>query len=53
LGRTMPALGDQLMHNEILAVIDYLHSLWTAEQVADQQSITERYPVTLAPRQEP
>jgi len=53
LGRTMPALGDQLVHNEILAVIDYLHSLWTAEQLADQQSITERYPVTLAPRQEP
>lgn len=53
LERTMPALGDQLTHNEILAVIDYLHSLWTVEQLADQQNISERYPVTIAPRQAP
>lgn len=53
LGREMPALAVQLTHNEILAVIDYLHSLWTADQLADQQNISERYPVTLAPRQAP
>lgn len=53
LGQAMPALDEQLTHNEILAVIDYLHSLWTAEQLADQQNVTERYPVTIAPRQAP
>lgn len=53
LEREMPALGDQLTHNEILEVIVYLHTLWTEEQLADQQSITERYPVTLEPRQKP
>jgi len=43
LGREMPALGDQLAEAEIEAVIAYLHTLWTAEQLATQQDITNRY----------
>jgi mono/diheme cytochrome c family protein len=43
LGRQMPALGDQLSDEEIEAVIAYLHTLWTAEQLETQQGITSRY----------
>ncbi len=43
LGREMPALGDQLAEVEIEAVITYLHTLWTPEQLATQQDITNRY----------
>jgi mono/diheme cytochrome c family protein len=53
LERSMPPLGDQLTHDEVLAVIEYLHTLWTDEQLTTQQDITERYPVTLEPRQGP
>lgn len=43
LGREMPALGDQLTEEEIEAVIAYLHTLWTPEQLEAQQDITNRY----------
>lgn len=43
LGRQMPALGDQLSDEEIEAVIAYLHTLWTPEQLETQQDITGRY----------
>ncbi len=43
LGREMPALGDQLSDEEIEAVIAYLHTLWTPEQLETQQDITSRY----------
>lgn len=43
LGRQMPALGDQLSAEEIEAVIAYLHTLWTPEQLETQQDITSRY----------
>lgn len=39
----MPALGDRLSEAEIQAVIAYLHSLWTPEQLETQQDITSRY----------
>ncbi len=39
----MPALGDQLSDEEIEAVIAYLHTLWTPEQLETQQDITSRY----------
>ncbi len=39
----MPALGDQLSDAEIEAVITYLHTLWTPEQLETQQDITSRY----------
>lgn len=42
-GREMLALGDQLTEVEIEAVIAYLHTLWTPEQLATQQDITSRY----------
>jgi mono/diheme cytochrome c family protein len=43
LGSAMPALGDQLSDEEIAAVIAYLHTLWTPEQLETQQDITSRY----------
>lgn len=43
LGQEMPALGDRLSEAEIEAVIAYLHSLWTTEQLETQQDITSRY----------
>lgn len=43
IGREMPALGDQLTGEEIEAVIAYLHTLWTPEQLEAQQGITNRY----------
>ena len=43
LGQEMPALGDQLSAEEIEAVIAYLHTLWTPEQLETQQDITSRY----------
>lgn len=39
----MPALGDRLSDEEITAVIAYLHTLWTPEQLETQQDITKRY----------
>ena len=53
LGRQMPSLGEQLTDAEVHAVIAYLHTLWTPEQLAEQQDITSRWPTTPAPRPEP
>lgn len=52
LGREMPALGDKLSDDEVHAVIDYLHTLWTPEQLEAQQNITSRWPATPEPGQE-
>lgn len=49
LGREMPALGEQLTDEEVHAIIDYLHTLWTPEQLAIQQNITSRWPATPEP----
>ena len=49
LGRQMPAMGSQLTDAEVHAIIAYLHSLWTEEQLEIQQSITARYPATPEP----
>ena len=49
LGRQMPALGEQLTDEEVHAVIAYLQTLWTEEQLAIQQDITSRYPATPEP----
>jgi S-disulfanyl-L-cysteine oxidoreductase SoxD len=43
LDSEMPALGDQLTDGEVEAVITYLHTLWTPEQLETQQDITSRY----------
>lgn len=43
LGSAMPPLGDQLSDEEIAAVIAYLHTLWTSEQLETQQDISSRY----------
>ena len=53
IGRQMPGFGDQLSDEQVYAVIEYLHSLWTEEQLASQQDITARWPVTPTPRNEP
>lgn len=49
IGREMPALGDQLAPEEIAAVITYLHTLWTPEQLDTQQDVTSRWPETPLP----
>lgn len=43
LGREMPAYGDELKDDEVDAVIAYLHTLWTPEQLKTQQDVTSRY----------
>ncbi len=53
LGRQMPPYGDQLTDGEVRAVIAYLHTLWTAEQLEVQQDITSRYPATPEPTRMP
>lgn len=42
-GTEMPAYGDQLSDEDVTAVIAYLHTLWTAEQLETQQDLTGRY----------
>ena len=53
LGRQMPPLGEQLTGEEVHAVITYLHSLWTPEQLEIQQDITSRWSATPVPSREP
>lgn len=45
-GGGMPPLGEELSDDEIDAVIAYLHTLWTQEQLEIQQDVTSRYPAT-------
>lgn len=52
-GGGMPALGDRLTDEEVQAVIAYLHSLWTEEQLETQQDVTTRYPTTPTPSPTP
>jgi mono/diheme cytochrome c family protein len=40
----MPAFGDQLTDTEILAVIRYIQTWWTADQIDSQQQASESYP---------
>lgn len=49
VGRQMPPQGDQLTDGEVHAVIDYLHTLWTGEQLEAQQDVSSRYPATPEP----
>lgn len=49
VGRQMPPLGDQLTDGEVHAVIDYLHTIWTEDQLASQQDVSSRYPATPEP----
>lgn len=49
LERKMPAYGDQLSDEEVLAVIAYLHTLLTPQQLEMQQDITARWPGTPVP----
>lgn len=44
-GAVMPALGDQLSPEEIVAVITYLHTLWTPEQLERQQASSASDPL--------
>ncbi len=52
-GEGMPALGDRLTEQEVRAVIEYLHSLWTEDQLETQQDVTTRYPTTPTPSPTP
>jgi len=49
LGRQMPAYGDQLTDEEVHAIIAYLHTLWTTEQLEVQQNFGRRWPATPEP----
>ena len=53
LGRQMPPFGEQLTDNEVHAVIAYLHTLWTPEQLEIQQDITSRWLAYPEPSREP
>lgn len=53
LGRQMPPFGEQLTEDEVQAVIAYLHTQWTPEQLEIQQDITSRWPSTQEPGSEP
>jgi len=48
-GRQMPAYGDQLTDEEVHAIIAYLHTLWTTEQLEAQQRLGRRWPATPEP----
>ena len=43
-GTLMPAFGDELSDEEILAVIRYFQTWWTADQIASQQQASESFP---------
>ena len=49
LGQPMPPLGEALTDGEVHAVIAYLHTLWTPQQLEVQQSLTSRWPSTPEP----
>ena len=49
LGRQMPAYGDQLSDEEVHAIIAYLHTLWTTDQLQVQQDLGRRWPATPEP----
>lgn len=44
-GQNMPAFTGQLSHEEIIAVIRYLQTWWTADQLASQQQASQQYPL--------
>lgn len=44
-GTLMPPFGDQLTDEEILAVIRYFQTWWTADQIASQQQASQSNPI--------
>lgn len=44
-GSAMPAFGDQLADDEVVAVIRYVQNWWTAQQLESQQQASEAYPL--------
>ena len=44
-GQVMPALGDQLTDEEIVAVIRYIQTWWTPDQLRQQQARSMQYPL--------
>ncbi len=44
-GKVMPALGDQLTDEEIVAVIRYIQTWWEPEQLRQQQARSLQYPL--------
>ncbi|MCW5875798.1 MAG: cytochrome c [Anaerolineales bacterium] len=44
-GTLMPPLGDQLSHEEIVAVIRYIQTWWTPQQLEAQQELSQQYPL--------
>ncbi len=44
-GKVMPALGDQLTDEQIVAVIRYIQTWWTPDQLRQQQARSLQYPL--------
>ncbi len=44
-GNAMPALGDQLTDEQIVAVIRYIQTWWTPDQLRQQQARSLQYPL--------
>ena len=49
LGQQMPAFGARFSDGEVHAIIAYLHTLWTADQLQVLQSLSRRSPATPEP----
>jgi len=49
LARQMPAFEDQLSDEEVHAIIAYLHTLWTTDQIQAQQDLGHRWLATPEP----
>ena len=45
-GQLMPALGEQLSAEEVVAVIRYFQTWWTPDQLAQQQARSRQFPLT-------
>lgn len=44
-GKVMPSLGDQLTDEQIVAVIRYIQTWWTPDQLRQQQARSLQYPL--------
>ncbi len=44
-GNLMPALRDQLTEDEVVAVIRFVQTWWSADQLASQQRVSESNPL--------
>jgi mono/diheme cytochrome c family protein len=48
-GRQMMGFGEALDDRQVHAVIAYMHTLWTEDQLRSQQDFSRRWPATPEP----